>query len=336
MKLQRALSSTAAVFLVALLCTLTQGCKQSHPTETSTQNAQANQHEAAPLLGRWDLTLKTPQREYPSWLELTEANGALKATIVGRWGGACAASTVGVSGGELTFASPKSGDCDTNVSFRGKLDDGKLTGSAIGPHGTPWTWTGVRAPSLAASGTPQWGNPVSLFNGKNLDGWHEYTVNGSTAKKHWKVVHGVLVSPGRGPELVTDKTFNNFKLHVEFNLEPKSNSGVYLRGRYEVQIENESADEPPSHHTGGIYGFIAPNPELPRTTGKWQTFDITLVGRKVTVVQNGKTIVNGQEIPGITGGALNSNESQPGPIYLQGSEKGHVSFRNIVITPAKD
>ncbi len=133
---------------------------------------------------------------------------------------------------------------------------------------------------------------------------------------------------------MSDKTFENFKLHVEFNIGPDSNSGVYLRGRYEVQIENESAGESPSHHTGGVYGFLTPNPEQPRTTGKWQTFDITLIGRNVTIVQNGKTIIDNQEIPGITGGALNSNEGDPGPIVLQGSEKGHVSFRNIVLTPA--
>jgi hypothetical protein len=133
---------------------------------------------------------------------------------------------------------------------------------------------------------------------------------------------------------VSKKKFADFKLHLEWNCGPTSNSGVYLRGRYEVQIENESMDEPPSHHTGGVYGFLAPSPELPRTTGKWQSFDITLIGRKVTVVQDGKTIINEKEILGITGGALNSNEALPGPIMLQGSEKGHVSFRNIVVTPA--
>jgi hypothetical protein len=149
------------------------------------------------------------------------------------------------------------------------------------------------------------------------------------------VQDGHLVTPGRGPELINDRKFEDFKLHVEFNAGEKSNSGVYLRGRYEVQIETNSEQEPPSHHTGGIYGFIAPSPELPRKPGEWQTFDITLVGRTVTVVQNGQTVIDHKEIPGITGGALDSNEGLPGPIYLQGSEEGHVMFRNIVITPAQ-
>lgn len=75
-------------------------------------------------------------------------------------------------------------------------------------------------------------------------------------------------------------------------------------------------------------------PEQPRNADAWHTYDITLVGRRLTVVLNGATVIDNQEIPGITGGALNSREGDPGPIYLQGSEKGHVAFRNIVVTPA--
>ena len=140
---------------------------------------------------------------------------------------------------------------------------------------------------------------------------------------------------GHSGEIITTSKFGDFKLRLEFQCGPKSNSGVYLRGRYEVQIETDSAEEPPSHHTGGVYGFLAPTPELPRQAGVWQSFDITLVGRTVTVVQNGQTVIDQKEIPGITGGALDSHEELPGPIYLQGSEEGRVAFRNIVITPAE-
>ncbi len=137
---------------------------------------------------------------------------------------------------------------------------------------------------------------------------------------------------GHGPELITDAKFEDFKLHIEFNCAPKSNSGVYLRGRYEVQIEDDPEPEGPSMRTGGVYGFLAPSPEQPRKPGTWQSYDITLVGRVVTIVQNGQTIIDKQEIPGITGGALDSHEALPAPIYLQGSEAGHVAFRNITIT----
>jgi hypothetical protein len=170
-----------------------------------------------------------------------------------------------------------------------------------------------------------------LFNGKDLSGWK----TSGNGKSEWKVENGILITPGEGPELINDLKFEDFKLHVEFNCGPTSNSGVYLRGRYEVQIETDSADEGPMHHTGSVYGFIVPKPELPRKGDEWQTYDITLIGRRVTVVQNGQTVIDNKEIPGITGGALDSREGLPGPIYLQGSEKGHVQFRSIVITPAE-
>jgi hypothetical protein len=292
----------------------------------------ANASHTAAFLGRWDLTLKAPDREYPSWLELAQENGELKATMTGRWGNARPLPKVTLENGELTFVSPKEEEGSPHdLVFEGKLADGMLTGTLMGPDGKTWQWTGKRAPSLDRKGEPKWGRPVSLFNGKDLSGWHMDNPNGAPP---WKVENGSLVSPGHGPELINDKKFEDFKLHVEFNCGADANSGVYLRGRYEVQIETDSIKEPPSHHMGGIYGFIAPSPELPRKPGEWQTYDITLVGRTVTVVQNGTTIIDHKEIPGLTGGALDSHEELPGPIYLQGSEEGHVAFRKIVITPA--
>ena len=112
-----------------------------------------------------------------------------------------------------------------------------------------------------------------------------------------------------------------------------SNSGIYLRGRYEVQVEDGGGPEPRSVDMGGVYGFLVPNENATTGADTWQTFDITLVGRRVTVVLNGKTIIADQTIPGITGGALDSDEGAPGPIFLQG-DHGTVSYRNIVLTPA--
>jgi 3-keto-disaccharide hydrolase len=239
---------------------------------------------------------------------------------------------VSISNGHITFVSPKEEeDATADMVFEGTLTGNQLSGTVAGPDGAIWTWTGRRAPALKRTGTVQWGKPIPLFNGKSLAGWRMSPANSS---KVWKVEDGLLITPGNGPELINDRKFEDFKLHVEFNCAENSNSGIYLRGRYEVQVETDSIDEPPSHHMGGVYGFLVPSPELPRKPGEWQTYDITLIGRMVTVVQNGQTIIGNKEIPGITGGALDSHEELPGPIYLQGSEKGRVAYRSIVITPA--
>jgi hypothetical protein len=283
------------------------------------------------FLGRWDLTLKAPDREYPSWLELSRENGQLKAQMVGRWGNARPLPKAELSNGHLTFVSPKGEEeLPQDMVFEGTMNGKTLSGTVAGPKEGPWQWTGVKAPALKAASEPKWGKPIELFNGKDLTGWK---MNGPGTTK-WTVENGTLTSPGNGPELINDHKFENFKLHVEFNCGEKANSGVYLRGRYEVQIETDSIEEPPSHHTGGVYGFLAATPELPRKAGEWQTFDITLLGRYITVVQNGQTIIDNKEIAGITGGALDSHEELSGPIYLQGSEKGHVQFRKITLTPA--
>lgn len=323
---------THGISFLAVTLLLSAVAYTSSGGETSPKGSPTASTAIKSFLGRWDLTLKAPDREYPSWLELTQENGELKAQMVGRWGNARPLPKVEISNGTLTFVSPKQEeDSPHDLVFEGKLNSGMLSGTVVAPDGFTWHWSGRRVPSLKRTGAPHWGKPVELFNGKDLTGWKPDKPN-STAT--WTVKDGTLITPGRGPELINDRKFEDFKLHIEFNAGEKSNSGVYLRGRYEVQIETNSEQEPPSHHTGGIYGFIAPSPELPRKPGEWQTFDITLVGRTVTVIQNGQTIIDHKEIPGITGGALDSHEELPGPIYLQGSEDGHVAFRNIVITPA--
>jgi Domain of Unknown Function (DUF1080) len=316
--------STFALTLLGLAFSMLVFSKQNNFADTTAP--------AQSFLGRWDLTLKTPVRESPSWLEVIQEGGQLKASLVSRWGHARPLPEVEVSNGRITFVSPKADEeRKDDMVFVGKLVGKALSGTTSGPDGTPWPWTGERAPDLKKA-EPKWGKPTQLFNGKDLSGWRPSDPNATAT---WKVENGTLVSPGHGPELITDAKFEDFKMHIEFNCAPKSNSGVYLRGRYEVQIEDDPEPEGPTMRTGGVYGFLAASPEQPRRPGEWQTYDITLVGRVVTVVQNGQTIIDKQEIPGITGGALDSHEGLPGPIYLQGSEDGHVAFRNITITTGR-
>jgi hypothetical protein len=307
---------------------------EAHPGRPRAQEGSPASLSAAfkLFLGRWDLSIQSPSRELPSWIEVSEEQGHPKVVMVGLSDHATELKKSDVKEGQLEFLSPKGEEgFRDDTLFKGKVVAGRLVGVATTPGGTSWHWTGRRAPTLKRSEAPQWGKPITLFDGKDFSGWRF-----SDAKHaNWTVEDGTLVNNGHGADIITTSKFEDFKLHLEFNCGPKSNSGVYLRGRYEVQIETDSASEPPSHHTGGVYGFLDPTPELPRQDGVWQTFDITLIGRTVTVVRNGQTVIDHQEIPGITGGALDSHEELPGPIYLQGGEEGRVGFRNIVITPAE-
>src|ERR1700687_3544528 len=113
------------------------------------------------FLGRWDLTLKAPDREYPSWLELRQESGQLKARMVGRWGNARPLPKVELSNGRLTFVSPKEEeDRPEDMVFEGTLVGNILSGTTSGPKGTTWKWTGQRAPALKRSAVPEWEKPI--------------------------------------------------------------------------------------------------------------------------------------------------------------------------------
>lgn len=291
---------------------------------------------AAPVdafLGRWDITVKTPSGEYPSWIEVSVKDGKPAVEMVGRSGNSFPVPQVEIQKDRIEFGAPQGYQGRKNgFLFTGRLEGNRIVGTTAGRDGTQVQWSAVRAPRLDRSAPPKWGDPVALFDGKDLSNWRLQNPAGDNG---WSVEQGVMTNRPPSTNLVSKQQFTDFKLHVEFNCPRDCNSGVYLRGRYEVQIEDDSISEPPSHHMGGIYGFLAPEPELPRKPGEWQSFDITLVGRRVTVVQNGRTIIKDREIPGITGGALDSHEELPGPIYLQG-DHGSLSFRNIMVTPARE
>lgn len=281
--------------------------------------------------GRWDVTLHTPERAHSSWLDVRQEHGKVRVRMVGRWGHARWLPEAAIVDGRLHFVSPKEeeGRPDDMLFDAVRVGD-ELHGTTKGPDGATWTWRADRAPALPARKV-EWGTPVRLFDGKDMSAWQALNAAG----KPWRIADGTLVSPGAGgTDLRSIAGFGDFKLHLEFKTAPGANSGVYLRGRYELQIENDPRPEAPNMRTAGIYGYLAPAVAAPRTPDVWQTYDVTLVGRYVTVALNGKTVIDRQEIPGITGGALDSHEGSDGPLVLQGSEYGQVSYRNIVITPA--
>lgn len=283
-----------------------------------------------PIEGRWDLTVNMDGRMAPSWLEVrhTGVNGYF-GRFVADGGSARPISKVEFKDGKLSFHIPAQWErTDKELVVEGTLADGKLSGTMVTTNGKTYTWVGEPAPKLWREKAPKWGAPITLFNGKDLTGWEAL---GKT--NQWIVEDGVLKSPKSGANIRTSKTFNDFKLHIEFKYPKGSNSGVYLRGRYEIQIEDNKGKEPMSLYLGGIYGFIDPWLNMSKEAGEWQSYDVELVGRMVTVKANGTTIIYKQEIPGVTGGALDSKEGEPGPIMMQG-DHGPIEFRNIVLTPA--
>jgi hypothetical protein len=289
--------------------------------------------ERAAIIGCWDLTVQTPQGDYPSWLEVRKSgNSTLVGSFVGRSGSARPVSRVEFEKGRVRFEVPpqwerRKGD----LNFEGQFEGEALRGETTDDQGRSVAWTGRRAPALKRVQPPSWGEPVELINGKDLTGWKPRSAD---ARNRWEVRGGVLVNAGAGTDLLTEQKYTDFKLQAEFRYPSRSNSGIYLRGRYEIQIEDNFGDEPDSHKIGGVYGFLTPSVNAAKKAGEWQTLEVTLTGRVVTVLLNGERIIDRQTIPGITGGALDSDEGAPGPILLQG-DHGPVEFRRLTLTPAK-
>ena len=303
-------------------------------TALAVSSLAAQEPAPPPVVGTWDLTLTARDgRPRPSWLEVhVSGNGVLVGRFVGVVGSVRPISRLTYANDTLRFAIPpqwEGGAAD--LQFAGVVTGDGLGGTITDPNGTPYPFTAVRAPALRRA-TPTWAAPLPLFNGKDLTGWH--TVGGTN---QWSAVSSVLTNAKGGANLVTDALYTDFKLHVEVRYPPRGNSGVYLRGRHEVQVEDSVVTNADAEATGGlgaIYGFLIPNQNAAKGAGKWEMLDVTLVGRRVTVVLNGKRIISEQEIPGPTGGALDSKEGAPGPIMLQG-DHGPVEYRNLTITLAR-
>lgn len=285
------------------------------------------------ILGRWDLTIQGPDGPYPSWLEIMlRKETELMGRFVGRVGSMRHLGRVEYRDGELTIRAPVQYERNSSdLVFRGRLTGDRLEGTTEDDRGKTVSWTGVRAPDLIRSLPPRWGRPVRLFNGKNLSGWK---LRGRDRGDCWNVVDGALTNTVPCVDMISERTFTDFRLRLEFNIVERSNSGIYLRGRYEVQIQDDAGRASDSLRMGGVYGFLRPAVNAAGRPGEWQAYDITLIGRRVTVVLNGKTIIDDESIPGITGGAMDSDEGAPGPIMLQG-DHGKIAFRNIVVTPAR-
>jgi hypothetical protein len=296
--------------------------------------------DAKPFLGRWDITVTPPQgAPYAGWMELTQMAGKLEGRYQPRGGEWKPFSTAALENGNLiaTLAPAGAGPAITwNFSASGSSLSGvQKRGDTEGPK-----LAAVRAPELNRPMPKAWTAPEPLFNGKDLTGWEPI---GNVQNNKWVARDNELVNdnpevPGqRNPgaaNIKTTRKFQDFKLHIEVDCPEGGNSGIYLRGRYEVQVGTEGGKQP-THEMGAIYSHYPPPANAALGLGKWTSFDITFVGRHVTVVRDGVVYHDNVEIPGPTGGALDANEGEPGPFFLQGDHHGVIRYRNITISVPK-
>ena len=284
--------------------------------------------------GRWDV-MPTLQRPRGWWLELTGVGtpNAAGSFISAYAGDLNKINEISVENGQLTFVIVQSGNRPSKYVYHAHLMGGKLMGTMEreGQTGEPTKWTGVRAPVIdeADDGTWKPGKPVELFNGKDLSGWHALMTD---QEMKWSVADGVLRNAPPTTDIISDQKFWNFTAHIEFRIREHSNSGIGLRGRYEIQILDDYGKPANSHGAGALYSRVVPAVNASKPVGVWQTYDIRLVGRTLTVVFNGQKVLDKVHVDGLTAIANNADEGDPGPFIVQG-DHSYVEVRKFTVTP---
>jgi hypothetical protein len=286
-----------------------------------------------PFLGKWDITGQAARGTYVYWLEVKEEDGQLVGYFLNRAGSVTRLPEIAIEGQELVFSTGANRSQPNAIKpvHRAKVVKGKLVGELTAAGGKV-PWVGVRPPKWKqhdANAKHKLGQPVNLFNGRDLAGW-EFQF----ADQHpgWTAGDGVLTNQETGNNIISKQKFQNFNLEMEYKLENKSNSGLYLRGRYELQILDDAGTAPSATGHMSIYSRVKPLVNASKAAGEWQTLQVTLVGNRVTVILNGQKVQDNTVIDGITGGALDSDEGAPGSIMIQG-DHSRIWVRKLVVTP---
>lgn len=324
--------------------------------KVETQKEPLKKTDISEFLGQWTLDI---QGGTVGWLEVRQENDYLDADLLWIGGSVVPVADVFLAGDKYLFVTRTDNVVrkrdEKNEAVRTHVitnwleivkDGDKINGFLLSPRSNgkgidSTSFVGTKlappppAPDLASL---KFGTSVTLFNGKDLSGWK--LIDGKL-KNGFSVVDGVLtnnpvqlegashVSYGN---LRTEQVFKDFNLKIEVNLPEGSNSGIYLRGIYEIQVLDSYKKELDSHNMGAVYSRIKPVVGAEKPAGTWQTFDITLCQRHITVILNGIKIIDNQPVYGPTGGAIISDVNAAGPIYLQG-DHGAVKYRNIILTP---
>lgn len=313
-----------------------------------------SQNPLSQLEGTWALTLPNNGFNDAGWMEIKQADGYIYASVLWYGGSVTPVDHAYVFGDGMILTQTHNRKTDSGEElavttwYQVMVENGKLTGLRVDPktdgsgvNRSDFTGTKLPAdPPAPDLDKLKYGEPIALLDDNSLKGWK---IIGEDRENGWSVKDGILINDPVQPEgghhirygnLRTEAEFEDFNLKLEVNIPEENNSGIYLRGIYEIQVFDSYGQELDSHNMGALYSRIKPKVAAEKPAGEWQTLDITLADRHVTVILNGKTIIDNQPVRGCTGGALTSNEFKPGPIYLQG-DHGKVMYRNIVLTPIK-
>ncbi len=284
-----------------------------------------------PFLGKWDISGVGPHSNYVYWLEVKVVDGKLTGIFLNRSGSVLPLPEIKIENNELIFSPTVTRPNAPKPVHRAKVAEGRLLGMmAVGDEEV--AWMGVRPPVWGdhnANKRHKFGTPVPLFDGKTMEMWE---VQHKDRESGWGIVDGAMTNEAKANNLVTRHRFRDFKIQCEYKLEEKSNSGIYLRGRYELQVLDDAGKPPDIHGHMSLYSRVKPAVNASLPAGQWQTMEAVIAGNRLTVILNGKKVHDNIVIDGLTGGALDSNEGEPGPIMIQG-DHGKVSFRKIVVTP---
>ncbi len=280
--------------------------------------------------GRWNFTGTGEHADRVYWLEVTEKGGELSGMFLYRTGSPLVLESVRIEDGQLVWKMrPNRGEAPEH---RARLEGNTLVGTIL-DRGTPVAVVGVRPPQWpAADANAQhtYAKPVALFDGSSID---SFKLQHASRPSGWSLESGTMTNTRGANNLVSKETFKDFRLEAEYKVEPGSNSGLYLRGRYELQVLDDYGKPPEKTGHMSIYGWTPPRVNASKPAGEWQSMAAVLVGNRVSVTLNGQKVHDNAEIQAITGGALDANETAPGPLLIQG-DHNKVWYRRIVITPS--
>ncbi len=278
--------------------------------------------------GRWNFAVDNEARGRAWWLEVSGAGTKeMKARFVGAPGGQMdEVPKIEIVSKELHWHFERA---KRQLHYSARLEKDALIGKLEADGKVINTFRAARAPMIRDVDDDRWKRAATMDLFKNLAAW-EPTFPGRPMQ--WHVQDGVLVNEPKASDIRTKEKFWNFELHAEYRYQKGSNSGFGLRGRYEVQIEDSHGRPPDKHSHGALYSRVIPAFDAANPPGEWQSIDIRLVGRSLTVKLNGKTLMEKATVEGPTAMSFDPNEADPGPIALQG-DHGIVEFRKLTLTP---